>query len=168
MSTLQQVWEGLHEAWDLFQEGWQRFSKRAAGAITQFTPGKIAVKNGGEHRGELATRSTGWGVLTAEVFDDDDMVVVRLEAPGMEREDLDLQVLDDYLVVRGEKHFESEKKQGRYHVTECAYGGFERAIPLPAEVQTDRAKATYQKGVLRVELPKATMLRKRAIKVDVE
>ena len=168
MSTLQQLREGLHDAWDSFHEGWQRFSNRAAGAITRFTPGKITLKaDDGGARHELATRSAGWGVLTAEVFDDDDKIIVRLEAPGMEKEDIDLEVLDDILVIRGEKHFERERKEGRYHVTECAYGRFERAIPLPTEVESDKADASYRKGVLRVELPKASSHSKHAIKVDV-
>lgn len=168
MSTLHQLREGLHDAWDSLHEGWQRLSRRAAGAITRFTPGKIAVITDGERgRQELTTRSTGWGVLTAEVFDGDDKIIVRLEAPGMENEDLNLEVIDDILVIRGEKHVASERKEGRYHVTECAYGSFERAIPLPTEVESDKAEATYRKGVLRVELPKAPAQRRRAIKVDV-
>ena len=61
-----------------------------------------------------------WGVLTAEVFDDNERIVVRLEAPGLDGKDFDIHVHDDYLVVSGEKHIERESNQGRYHVTECA------------------------------------------------
>jgi HSP20 family protein len=87
----------------------------------------------------------------------------------MERDDFDLQVLDDYLVVRGEKQLERERTEGQYHVTECAYGSFERAIPLPGEVETGKARARYTRGVLRVELPKtAGGRRSRKIAVEVE
>jgi len=169
MSTLHQLREGLNEAWDTLIDGWQRLYRRAAGAITRFTPGKKSEQGATDSEGqEIAVRSTGWGVLAAEVFDDDDNVVVRLETPGMDKDGLDLQVLDHYLVVRGEKQVERERTQGRYHVSECAYGYFERAIPLPEEVETGKANATYKNGVLRVELPKATSRRRKAIKVDVK
>jgi HSP20 family protein len=116
---------------------------------------------------EIAARSAGWGVLAAEVFDDDDNIVVRLEAPGMEKTDFDLKVLGDRLLVRGEKHIERERTEGRYHVTECAYGRFERTIPLPERVDSDKAQASYKSGVLKVELPKAAPQRRAAIKVAV-
>ena len=167
MSTLHQLREGLNEAWDTLVDGWQRLYRRASGAITRFTPGKKAREDDNGAGQEIAVRSTGWGVLAAEVFDDDDQTVVRLEAPGLEKSDFDLEVLDNYLVVRGEKQIERERTEGRYHVTECAYGGFERAIPLPDEVDSSKARASYKNGVLRIELPKAASRRLRTITVDV-
>jgi HSP20 family protein len=115
----------------------------------------------------MAVRSAGWGVLAAEVFDDDDTVVVRLEAPGMDKGDFELQVMEDALVVRGEKQLERERTEGRYHVTERAYGRFERTIPLPDEVEGNQAQASYTNGVLRVELPKVASRRRKTIKVQV-
>ena len=164
MSTLQQFREGLNDALDTLQEGWQRLYRRAAGAITRFSPGRSAATADTGHG--LSTRSIGWSVLAAEVFDSDDKVVVRMEAPGMDNKDFDIQVHDDYLVVRGEKQYEREHTEGRYRITECAYGSFERAIPLPKEVESDKAAASYRNGVLRVELPKAEA-GSRAIKVKV-
>ena len=117
--------------------------------------------------GEIAYRSSGWGVLAAEVFDNEDRVIVRLEAPGMEPDEFRLEVVDDMLVVRGEKQLQRERTEGRYHVTECAYGSFERAIPLPDEVESDKASARYRRGVLRVELPKPATRHSRRIKVKV-
>ena len=152
MSTLQQFREGLNDALDTLQEGWQRLYRRAAGAITRFSPGKSAVKV--ETSQGPAARSIGWSVLAAEVFDGDDKVVVRMEAPGMGNQDFDIQVHDDYLVVKGEKQYEQERTEGHYRVSECAYGSFERAIPLPKEVDPDQATASYRNGVLRIELPK--------------
>jgi len=168
MSTLQQLREGLNEAWDTLMDGWQRLYRHAAGAITRFTPGSKTGHEANAQEGrEIAARSAGWGVLAAEVFDDDDRVVVRLEAPGLERGDFDVEVTDDYLVIRGEKQIERERTEGRYHVAECAYGRFERAVPLPDEVESGKARATYKSGVLRVELPKSASRRRKTIKVDV-
>ena len=167
MSTLNEIREGLNEAWDTVVDGWQKLYRRAAGALTRYTPGKKSASSA-EHSQELAVRSSGWGVLAAEVYDDEDKILVRLEAPGMEKGDFDLEISDDYLVVRGEKHIERERTEGRYHVTECAYGRFERAIPLPDEVETGKAKASYESGVLRVELPKSASRSRKRIKVDVK
>lgn len=168
MSTLHQLREGLNEAWDTLVDGWQRLYRRASGAITRFTPGKKAREDEPGIGQEMTVRSAGWGVLAAEVFDDDDQIVVRLEAPGMEKDDFDLQVLDNYLVIRGEKHYEKERAEGQYRVTECAYGHFERAIPLPEGVESDKAHATYKKGVLRVELPKSARGRRRKVTVEIK
>ena len=168
MSTLHQLREGLNEAWDTLVDGWQGLYRRASGAITRFTPGKKTREDEKGAGQEIAVRSAGWGVLAAEVFDDDDQIVVRLEAPGMEKEDFDLQVLDNYLVIRGEKHYEKERTEGQYRVTECAYGHFERAIPLPEEVESDKANATYEKGVLRIELPKSARGRRRKVTVEIK
>jgi HSP20 family protein len=162
MSTLNQLREGLNEVWDTLVDGWQRLYRRASNAITRFTPGDN--KGTGQ---DIAVRSAGWGVLAAEVFDDNDRIVVRLEAPGLDKSDFDLEVLDNYLVVRGEKQIERERTEGRYHVTECAYGRFERAIPLPEEVESTKAQASYKKGVLRIMLPKSASRRRRRITVNV-
>lgn len=159
MTTLQQVREGLNQAWGRVVEGWEQLSRQASGAMTRFT-GKHGDTSAAEAH-ELAERSTGWGLLAAEVFDDDDRVVVRVEAPGMDKDDIRLEVQDDFLIVSGEKHMARERTEGRWHVNECAYGAFQRVVPLPDTVDTSKADASYKKGVLRVELPKAASRRRR-------
>ncbi len=163
MSTLHQLREGLNEAWDTLLDGWQRLYRRAAGAITRFTPGKMK-KSDKQGMGE---RSAGWGVLAAEVFEDSQKLVVSLEVPGMKKNDFDLLVLNDYLVIRGEKHVNRERTEGQYHISECAYGSFERAIPLSEPVISEKASATYKNGILRVELPKKVTQKRKQIQVEV-
>jgi len=70
--------------------------------------------------------------------------------------------------VRGEKRIEREHSEGRYHVSERAFGQFRRAVPLPEEVNAEKARASYSNGVLRVELPKAESGRRKRITVDVK
>lgn len=166
MSTLGQLRQGMAQAWDHLVEGWEYLRRRAAGALTRFTPSDGTQKAGSRERRALQS-SGGWGLLAAEVYDDGDRVVVRLEAPGLDKSDLDVRIVDDYLVVRGEKRFAREHTRGRYHVAECAYGHFERAIPLPGEVEQGQARADYTDGVLRIELPKSPTQRNKKVKIEV-
>lgn len=116
---------------------------------------------------DISIRGNGWDILASEVFDADDKIVVRLETPGMNKDDFDLQILENCLVVRGEKQIENERTEGQYHIIECAYyGRFERAIPLLDEVEMNNARANYKNGVLRVELPKPTPQRHKTITIN--
>ena len=161
MDPLRGLREGVNEAWESLLEGWQRLYRQAAGAITRFRAGGAEP----ETTHEMQRRSAGWGVLAAEVFDDSDKVVVRLEAPGLDPDDFQLEVIDDTLVVSGHKRIERERTEGQYRISECAYGSFERSVPLPDEVDSSRAAARYRQGVLRVELPKTGRGRRRRIEV---
>jgi HSP20 family protein len=102
-------------------------------------------------------------LLAAEVRESADAVSVRLEVPGMEPERIDISIIDDILQVSGEKQAEREQTRGNYHLTERAYGRFERRFRLPAPVDSGRADASYRRGVLTLRLPKRS--RNRQIKV---
>jgi len=142
--------------WDNVSEGWRHLAHSAANALIRFKPGE-GTNLPAEHEVDdafyLPTRS--WAMLGGDVFEDEQRLVVRVEAPGLEKEDIDIQVENDALVVSGEKRFARESTQGHWRVMQCAYGSFRRVVPLQARVQADQAKATYKNGVLRVELPKA-------------
>lgn len=103
--------------------------------------------------------------MASDVFDDDDQVVVRVEAPGMRREDFNIELHGDTLTVWGEKRSDRESSHGRYSVVQCAYGSFRRDVTLPVAVKAEKARATYRDGVLRIELPKADEARARRIAV---
>lgn len=105
--------------------------------------------------------------MAAEVFDDGDKIIATLEAPGLDITELDLQVIGDRLIVSGEKKIQKERTEGHYHVKECAYGRFERAIELLDEVDPATAQAEYKNGILQVELPKPAHKRRKIIKVQV-
>jgi HSP20 family protein len=166
---LEDIKDGLSSFWDSVAEGWHRLRESAASAMTGFRPAADAglpVK--AEVDDEFYLPSQGWSLLGGDVFEDDKKVVVRLEVPGMDKKDLEIEVQGDVLVVRGEKRFQRESSEGRYRVLQCAYGNFRRAVALPAPVVTDKAKADYENGVLRIELPKVNVdkPRKLTIKVD--
>jgi HSP20 family protein len=165
MSPFEHLRDEFSHAWDALIDGWQRLYRRAAGAMTRFSQGSEAQADASSSTA-LAERSSGWGVPAGEGLDGEDKIVVRLETPGMSKEDFDLEVAGDYLIVRGEKHVSREETKGRWQITECAYGSFERSIPLPAQVNGDQASASYARGVLRVELPKRQP-RERGVKLSV-
>jgi HSP20 family protein len=166
MATLQELSNGLARAWDNIAEGWHQLSQRVGHALTRFDPSRRGKGDLETVEEQLMEQSSRWGLLTADVFDDDDKVAVRLEVPGMDANDFNIQVVDDVLVVHGEKRIERAQGQGRYRLLECAYGSFERAIPLPAPVDETRASARYRKGVLRITLPKLEAAMRRTIQVD--
>ena len=170
MSTLQELREGINEAWGGLVEGWQKLYQKAYGAVTKFTPVSKGKKDNTttEEKQEVAVRSTGWGMLATEMFDEGNKIIVRLESPGMDKNDFELKIINNCLVICGEKKIERERNEGHYHVTECAYGHFERAIPLPEGVSDDTSKAlaTYKNGVLRIELPKLALKPRNTIKIS--
>jgi HSP20 family protein len=165
---LNELKSGFGSLWDSMAEGWQRLRESAAAALTRFRPG---AKSNLPARADVDDAtwlpSQGWSMLGGDVFEDDQRLVVRLEIPGMAKEDFDIEVLDDLLIVRGEKRFERESTEGRWRVLQCAYGSFSRSVPLPVAVRPDGARATYRDGVLRIELPKVEPGRPRRIALKV-
>jgi len=165
MSTFTEFGEGLERAWDSVSDGWRQLRQRATRALTRFKPLN--------REGELETaeevflqRSSRWGLLAADVSEGDKEVNVRLEAPGLEADNFDIHVVGNVLVVRGEKQVRHANTEGRFHVMECAYGSFERAVPLPVDVDENAAKASYRRGVLHIKLPKKAAAAGRRIEVQ--
>ena len=165
MSTLHQIRQGFSRAWESLTEGWRELRELAGDALTRFEPqtsrGEVETR---EDR--IVDRASRWGLLAAEVADDEDTVQVRLEVPGLDAGDFDIEVRDDILIIRGEKKLAREESRGHYHVMERAYGQFERAIRLPAPVEDDGGTASYQAGVLNITLPKSKTARPRRIAVQ--
>ena len=150
MSALEHISKGLGQALEGVAVGWHQLRDRATNAITRFSDADSSQGFGTESGDTI-----GWGLLATEVSEDNNAVTVRLEAPGMEADNFDLQVIGDYLVVRGEKSHQHSENKGRFTISECAYGQFERVIPLRSQVDEREAQASYKKGVLTVILKKA-------------
>lgn len=165
MSTLTQFRNSLGKTWENLTEGWHKLREGAEHAMTRFRPlGKQPDLETWED--QIIRHSADWGLLTAEVQEDQDTIRVRLEVPGMDKDNFDIDVIDDYLVVRGEKRVEKDRHEGRFHVMECAYGSFERAVPLPVAVDGNAAEAHYRRGVLSISLPKQQRAGRRRIPVS--
>lgn len=107
-------------------------------------------------------------VPLAEMEETDDMVHVRLEVPGMEAKDLSVEATESVISVRGERKSESKTEEKGLVRSEFHYGKFERRIPLPVHIQTDKVKAECKNGVLNLTLPKVESEQHKAVKVNIE
>lgn len=90
---------------------------------------------------------------------------VRAELPGMKLEDIKISLVENQLVIHGEKRREVEQKDSTYHRVERLYGEFERTLTLPNAVRADKIEALYRDGVLEVSIPKAEEAKSREIQI---
>ena len=103
-----------------------------------------------------------------EMAEDEKELTVRAELPGIDPKDLDVSVVDNHLVLSGEKKESSEtKEKGVYH-SETRYGSFRRTLPLPEGVDTEHVDAQYANGVLTLHLPKTAPPPQKKIEVKVK
>jgi HSP20 family protein len=93
-------------------------------------------------------------VPSTNVHETDKEVVITAEVPGLDKADLDLEISGNRMVIRGEKRDEKEDTRRDVHISERRYGSFVRTVPLPDNVDTDRAVARVERGVLTVRFPK--------------
>ena len=108
----------------------------------------------------------GGSVIPAiDLYQGDDEVVVKAALPGLKSGDVQISVTEDVLTLRGEFKKATEQKEATYHLREQRTGSFERSIMLPTEVQTDKAKAEFENGVLTITLPKAEAVKPRMITI---
>jgi len=101
------------------------------------------------------------------VEEKDDRFEITMEVPGMKKEEIDIDVQDDVLTIRGEKRFEKESTDRNFHICERSYGTFQRAFTLPENVRADDIEAEYKDGILRLALPRVEPQKPKEIKVEV-
>lgn len=106
--------------------------------------------------------------MKVNVAEQNGAVEVTAEMPGCAPEDIDVQLKDGVLTIKGEKKVEKDDKQKDYHVMERSYGMFERSFTLPAEVDGSKVEAAFDKGVLKVTLPKLPEAQSKAQKITVK
>ncbi|MGB9767230.1 MAG: Hsp20/alpha crystallin family protein [Sulfurihydrogenibium sp.] len=114
---------------------------------------------------EVATEAAAWAPRV-DVYEKDNNLVIEAEIPGAKKEDIEVKVKDNAVVIRGEVKREEEKKEENYYRSERFYGKFERVIPLPTDVKIEEAKAEYQDGVLKLTIPKATA--EKEVKIEIK
>lgn len=106
-------------------------------------------------------------IPAAEMEETGEAVRIKLEVPGLEAKDLDIQVTEKTVKIVGERKSETETEEKGVKRSEFHYGKFERVIPLPARIQNEKVEAEYKNGILSLTLPKVEEEKKAAVKVNV-
>jgi HSP20 family protein len=101
-----------------------------------------------------------------DIYETDEKMVIKAELPGLKKEDIDIEVRDNTLTLKGERKFEKEIKQENYHRVERAYGSFQRSFTLPGTVKQEAIEATFKDGILEVSLPKAEEAKPKQIRIQ--
>lgn len=166
---LENLKESLESVFGNVSESGRHLWQSATGALTRFKSGKTTdMPAAGQVDDPSYWPGRSWAMLGGDVFEDEQRLIVRLEIPGMDKEDIHIDVHDDALIISGEKRFEHESQEGRWRTMQCAYGSFRRAVPLPVPVKAESAAASYKNGVLRVEIPKAEPGKPKVISIKVQ
>ena len=109
---------------------------------------------------------SGW-TPALDMYEDRDSVFVRLELPGMKKEEIEISLHDGSLSISGERKSEEQFKEAEVYRAERFFGRFQRTVALPAPVAADKVKAQYKDGILTVTLPKAEEAKPKHIDVNV-
>ena len=120
---------------------------------------------GGEAGGSTgASTGTAW-MPQLDVFETGDRFVVKVELAGVEPNDVDLSVEDSTLTIRGERKFYENVQEENFHRVERRYGAFARSLTLPQTADAERIEASFDKGVLTIEVPKVEQAKPKKISI---
>ena len=116
---------------------------------------------------DLPAPRIGAVAVRFDVSESDDAIEVSAELPGLDEKDVEVVLEHGVLTVKGEKKAESEKKEKDYYVAERSYGAFRRSFRLPETVDEDKIQAAFDKGVLKLVLPKLAEAKRKAKKIPI-
>ena len=102
-----------------------------------------------------------------DVYEDDHLVTLKIEVPGIDEKDIDVRLENNTLTVTGERRLEKEEKEENYRRVERQYGSFTRSFTLPQTVDAEKVSAQYDKGVLKITLAKKAEAKPKQIKISV-
>jgi HSP20 family protein len=103
--------------------------------------------------------------MPLDIYEEGNHILVKASIPGLKPEDIKVEVRGDVLRIHGEAKKEEEKKDRNYYLREHRYTRFERSVVLPSEVQTDKAEAVFENGMLILTLPKTEVAKAKAIPI---
>ena len=113
--------------------------------------------------GTPATRPANDWAPAVDIYEDDKAITLTADLPGIEEKDLDVRVDDGTLTIKAERKFEDEEKKDNYHRVERRYGSFQRVFTLPETVDAEGIKANYDKGALKLTIPKVEVPSKERV-----
>jgi len=117
--------------------------------------------------GDQESLAMGNFIPPVDVYEDGHQMVLKLEVPGIKQQDLDVNVENQTLTVKGERKFEKDEKEENFHRIERRYGTFTRTFTLPQTVDTGAVKANYDNGVLTVSFAKKEAAKPKQVKVEI-
>src|SRR5215475_12401344 len=124
--------------------------------VNEFFPGE---------RQDKGPRRQGSWTPAVDMHESDEAFTLTAELPGFSKDDVQVEIKDNKLTLKGERKRETDVQETQYHRVERVYGTFERSIRLPAVVDADKAKAIFKDGVLKLMLPKAEAAKPTTIRV---
>lgn len=116
---------------------------------------------------KLANEAEGTWHPSVDISENENAFVLKAELPGVSREDINIDINNKTLTLKGEKKFEEKTEKENYVRVERSYGSFSRTFALSDKVDTENVKASYKDGVLEVTLPKKEEAKPKEIKVEV-
>jgi HSP20 family protein len=117
---------------------------------------------GQQPREHVSTRV--WSPVV-DVYEDTDAIVIKTDLPGVNQDEIDIEMNNDMLTIRGERKFDDEARRDNYVRVERQYGAFQRSFTIGVPVEPDRIKAVYKNGILELTLPKAEITKPRKVQV---
>jgi HSP20 family protein len=118
-------------------------------------------------RGSDELMTGGTFVPPVDIYEDEHSITLKLEVPGINEKDIDVQLENNTLTVRGERKFETEEKEENFHRVERRYGSFARSFTLPNTVDPENVEANYENGLLKIRLAKRAEAKPKQIKVGI-
>lgn len=110
----------------------------------------------------------GGATLALDVYETEDALKVTAPVPGIKPEEVEITVTGNTLTIKGETQVEERVEKGNYLRQEVRYGSFQRSVELPVDVQSDKAEAVFENGMLTLTLPKAEQVKPKSIKINVK
>ncbi len=135
-------------------------------SLIKWTP--LIEPSWGDDWGGMVDWPRGWSqnlTPAVDVYQDKDNVTVEAPLAGVEPDKVDISIENDVLTIKGQSEKKTEVDEKNYYRKEVRYGSFFRSIPLPARVVGDQAEATYEKGILKIVIPKAPEAKPKTIKI---
>ncbi len=124
---------------------------------------------------EALDRYRGWdesseGVWSppADIYETEDMLVIKVEIPGVRDDEVKVEVNKNILTLKGERKLEKNLSEEHCHRMECSYGVFQRSFNLTGAIDENKIKASFSDGVLEIRAPKAKESRQKQIKVEIK
>lgn len=111
---------------------------------------------------------TDFGMPLVDVAETDEGLTVTAELPGMDEKDIEVDLTNNMLTFKGEKKAEKEEKKADFHFRERSYGSFSRSVAVPFDVDADKVKASFSKGVLTIALPRPPEAKRKTKKIAVK